>query len=163
MGMENNVSLDEIGDVIFTYIQSNSDDFIINAEENSDRYYMDDLSFGNLIKDTLTLGIKIGLDKMELSRALLFATPMTTTLAASFISAEGAKQVSYSDPLILDLDGDGIETTTVENGVYFDHGVDGFKELSAWVGEDDGILVLDKNNNGIIDDGSEISRGKIAA
>ncbi len=81
---------------------------------------------------------------------------MAQELADTFTAAEGAKQVSYSDPLILDLDGDGIETTTLENGVYFDHAVDGFKELSAWVGEDDGMLVLDKNQNGIIDDGSEI-------
>lgn len=59
-------------------------------------------------------------------------------------------------PLLLDLDGDGIETTTVEEGVYFDHDLDGVAELSAWVGPDDGILAYDKNNNGVIDDATEI-------
>lgn len=44
------------------------------------------------------------------------------------------------DPLLIDLDGDGIETTTIENGVYFDHENDGFAESSSWVGEDDGIV-----------------------
>ncbi len=60
------------------------------------------------------------------------------------------------DPLLVDLDGDGIETTSLQNGVFFDHENDGFAENSCWVGADDGILVLDKNNNGIIDNGSEL-------
>jgi hypothetical protein len=29
-------------------------------------------------------------------------------------------------------------------------------ELFGWVGKDDGLLVFDKNNNGKIDDGSEL-------
>ncbi len=29
-------------------------------------------------------------------------------------------------PLVVDLDGDGVETTTVENGVYFDQDNNGF-------------------------------------
>jgi Ca2+-binding EF-hand superfamily protein len=31
-----------------------------------------------------------------------------------------------------------------------------FAEQSGWVGKDDGLLVFDKNNNGKIDDGSEL-------
>ncbi len=38
-----------------------------------------------------------------------------------------------SPPLLIDLDGDGIETTTIKNGVYFDHENDGFAESSSWV------------------------------
>ncbi len=57
---------------------------------------------------------------------------------------------------MLDLDGDGIETTKVENGIYFDKDVNGFAELSSWVAEDDGILVLDRNQNGTIDNGTEL-------
>lgn len=34
------------------------------------------------------------------------------------------------DPLLIDLDGNGIETTSVENGVYFDQENDGFDALS---------------------------------
>jgi len=62
----------------------------------------------------------------------------------------------WRDPLLVDLDGDGIETTTVQNGTYFDHGNDGFAESSAWVGSDDGVLAFDKNNDGVINDGGEI-------
>ena len=58
--------------------------------------------------------------------------------------------------MILDLDGDGIETTGLQNGFMMDHQSDGFAELSSWVDTDDGIIVHDKNNNGIIDNGNEI-------
>jgi hypothetical protein len=40
--------------------------------------------------------------------------------------------------------------------VYFDHDNNSFAEQSGWVGKDDGLLVFDKNNNGKIDDGSEL-------
>lgn len=60
------------------------------------------------------------------------------------------------DPIVFDIDSDGVETTTIENGTYFDHAGDGFAEQSAWVGNDDGILVTDTNSNLVIDNGSEL-------
>ncbi|MEQ6342247.1 MAG: calcium-binding protein [Gammaproteobacteria bacterium] len=62
------------------------------------------------------------------------------------------------DPLALDLDGDGIETVA-ENGyqgVLFDHNGDGVKTATGWVGADDGLLVWDRNGNGMIDNGAEL-------
>ena len=61
-----------------------------------------------------------------------------------------------TSPLILDLDGDGVETTSVANGIYFDHDGNGFAEKSGWVGKDDGLLVRDINGNGQIDNGTEL-------
>ena len=58
------------------------------------------------------------------------------------------------DPIVLDIDGNGIKIA--DNGVYFDYGGDGFAEATAWISGDDGLLVTDKNNNGIIDDSTEI-------
>ncbi|WP_150049244.1 calcium-binding protein [Methylomonas rhizoryzae] len=62
------------------------------------------------------------------------------------------------DPLTLDLDGDGLETTGIDtaNPVYFDHDADGIKTSTGWVGANDGFLVLDKNGNGTIDNGREL-------
>ena len=60
------------------------------------------------------------------------------------------------DPVLIDLNGDGIKTTSVDKGAYFDHENDGFEELSAWVDDNDGILIIDKNNNKKIDGGNEI-------
>ena len=61
-----------------------------------------------------------------------------------------------STPIILDLDGDGIETISKSNGVAFDIDADGDKDTTGWVGADDGLLVFDKNNDGIINDASEL-------
>ncbi len=59
-------------------------------------------------------------------------------------------------PIILDLDGDGIETTSVGSGTQFDHASDGFSEKTGWVAKDDGLLVRDLNGNGRIDSGREL-------
>ena len=62
------------------------------------------------------------------------------------------------DPLVLDLDGDGIETVGIQPGaaVLFDHNADGIKTGSGWVKADDGILVLDLDGNGQIETGREL-------
>jgi Ca2+-binding RTX toxin-like protein len=59
-------------------------------------------------------------------------------------------------PIILDLDGDGVETLAVNAGIHFDHGNDGLAEQTGWVGKDDGLLVRDLNGNGKIDSGLEL-------
>ncbi|MGI0117605.1 calcium-binding protein [Zooshikella sp. RANM57] len=61
-----------------------------------------------------------------------------------------------ASPIILDLDGDGVETVGLEENIYFDHDGDGFKELSGFVGKDDGFLVNDLNNDGQISSGAEL-------
>jgi len=60
------------------------------------------------------------------------------------------------DPIILDLDDDGIETTTVEKGVRFDIDGDGVKEKSVFVTGGDGFLSLYPNQNDRIDSGKEL-------
>ena len=60
------------------------------------------------------------------------------------------------DPLVLDLDGDGIETLPADGSVLFDHNSDGIKTATGWVAPDDGIVVLDRNGNGTIDTGLEL-------
>ena len=59
-------------------------------------------------------------------------------------------------PVIVDLDGDGVETTPASGAAYFDHNGDGFAERTGWVAADDGLLVLDRNGNGRIDTGREL-------
>ena len=61
-----------------------------------------------------------------------------------------------ASPIVLDLNKNGITSTKLDNTVYFDHDNNGFKEATAWVEKDDGLLALDKNGNGKIDNGSEL-------
>jgi RTX calcium-binding nonapeptide repeat (4 copies) len=60
------------------------------------------------------------------------------------------------DPIVFDLDGDGIETVGWKAGVKFDGNADGIKTTTGWVGKDDGMLVWDRNGNGKIDSGREL-------
>jgi VCBS repeat-containing protein len=68
----------------------------------------------------------------------------------------GRDWVLPRDPLVLDLDGDGIELTGSSNSVLFDHNADGVAAGTQWVRPDDGILVRDINGNGLIDSGREL-------
>ena len=77
-------------------------------------------------------------------------------LKDNFTTAEEQMPAFDPDPMILDLDGDGIETTTLENGVYFDHDNNGFAENMAWAGADDGLIVNDINADGVINNGGEV-------
>ncbi|WP_024850844.1 calcium-binding protein [Hydrogenovibrio kuenenii] len=61
-----------------------------------------------------------------------------------------------ASPLVLDLDGDGVETVGLDANIHFDHAGDGFNELSGFVGADDGLLVWDRNGDGEINSGSEL-------
>ena len=64
--------------------------------------------------------------------------------------------IKYADPLVLDLNGDGLDLTSAENGAIFDINADGIQDRTGWVQGDDALLVLDRNDNGKIDDGSEL-------
>ena len=65
-----------------------------------------------------------------------------------------ARNTRY-DPLILDLDGDGFNVETKENGTNFDLDKNGLAEKINWTRKD-GILCLDLNGNGKVDNGGEV-------
>ena len=60
------------------------------------------------------------------------------------------------DPLVLDLDGDGLELISANGTVFFDHNADGIKTGTGWAAPNDGLLVRDLNGNGTIDSGREL-------
>ena len=83
------------------------------------------------------------------------------TLAAAVTRyAVGMDWAKNTDPLVIDLDGDGIETTEIATTqVYFDVDGDLFAERTGWLSGDDGFLVRDLNGNGRIDNISEMFGG----
>lgn len=69
----------------------------------------------------------------------------------------------YQRPIILDLDGDGVEIS-LSQGATFDYDGDGYFEETSWASPDDGFLVIDLNADGTrgagdgqIDQGREIA------
>jgi hypothetical protein len=80
-----------------------------------------------------------------------------TAAAAATRFAKALSWYVGGDPLILDLTGQGLETTSLQGSpVHFDLNNDFFAERTGWLGADDGFLVYDKNGNGVIDDASEM-------
>jgi hypothetical protein len=63
-----------------------------------------------------------------------------------------------SSPIIVDTAGDGYQLTDVQHGVLFDLDCDGQTERVAWTraDADDAFLVMDRNGNGVIDNGCEL-------
>jgi hypothetical protein len=57
---------------------------------------------------------------------------------------------------MLDLNGDGVQTLAQSAGVKFDLLADGTPVQSGWVSPQDGLLALDRNHDGRINDGSEL-------
>jgi VCBS repeat-containing protein len=61
------------------------------------------------------------------------------------------------DPLVLDLDSDGkIELLSEANGIFYDFNQDGFSEKTGWVTAQDGMLVFDKDGDGLIEGAPEM-------
>ncbi len=66
--------------------------------------------------------------------------------------------VGVTSPIILDLDGDGIETLNVsQSNAKFDLDGDGLADDTSWIGASDAFLFLDRDRNGTMSGIEEIS------
>jgi serine-aspartate repeat-containing protein C/D/E len=67
----------------------------------------------------------------------------------------------YHSPIALDLNGDGVKSLSVEAGVTFDLLNTGSKQNIGWIDSRDGLLAVDTNGNGAIDNGNELFGGGV--
>ena len=105
------------------------------------------LTINNYIKDNNDLKITLSGDEDE--------DPLPTTPENTGTGSGGSG--NYSSPLVLDLNANGITSEFIYNtDTHFDMNQDGFKEKIAWIESGDGLLTLDKNQDGIVNDGSEL-------
>jgi Ca2+-binding RTX toxin-like protein len=74
-----------------------------------------------------------------------------------FTDAIANQFIRNIDPIILDLDGDGIEfVSSTDITIFFDMDGDGRRERTGWITADDGFLALDANRNGKVDNIDEL-------
>ena len=68
-------------------------------------------------------------------------------------------------PLVLNFhpDQDFIATYSVGAEIYFDHDADGQKERTGWIKRSAGLLVLDRNGDGVISNGNVLSNSEVVA
>ncbi|MBA3240975.1 MAG: hypothetical protein H0T60_07080 [Acidobacteria bacterium] len=59
-------------------------------------------------------------------------------------------------PIVIDVLGDGINLTSAADGVMFDITAKGRPKHFSWIRGDDAWLALDRNGNGMIDNGAEL-------
>jgi T1SS-143 domain-containing protein len=59
-------------------------------------------------------------------------------------------------PLVLDLGNNGFDLVGQDHGVLFDMTNDGLKDKTSWVGASDGLLAIDLNHDGIVNNQSEL-------
>ena len=120
-------------------------------------------------------GLVKGAIKDYLNSLISDSHTISTFIQSSFNSLFTAESITSApalprrvDPLTLDLDNDGVELISVNNSTaFFDLDVtpeldsngnptgrylsDGVKEQVGWVNSNDGLLTLDRNNNGTVD------------
>ena len=78
--------------------------------------------------------------------------------AVNSASIAAINWVAPHDPLVLDLDGNGITTSGINPlaPILFDQNADGTKTATGWIAAGEAIVVHDLNNNGTIDSGREL-------
>lgn len=68
----------------------------------------------------------------------------------------GPGPVGDVDPVVLNFQKEAVSTDVNYSFSYFDYNGDGFAENTAWISMGQGLLVLDRNGDGEINDGGEL-------
>ena len=88
--------------------------------------------------------------------ALLAQLDALSTAAVNEMSNAQYNAYFAVTPIVLDLDGHGVNTLAAAQGVNFDLMGTGTAQLTGWVTSTEGLLAVDLNHDGKINDGTEL-------
>lgn len=131
-------------------IQATLDSSIQMMKDTMKNYGGANPKYGDLLKmvDDLNTQVKAALQSDDYTQAQKDAiVDKVTEFSKTFRTFD----MGYHDPLVIDLDGDGVETVsprTIEGFDIFDG--TGMSGDHGWIGGDDAFLAIDKNADGII-------------
>jgi hypothetical protein len=98
-----------------------------------------------------------GLDQViGVSLTALQTVALHANTGFALASSAGLMTAARLTPIALDLDGNGVRTLPASVGAVYDVNADGVSERVGWLSATDAWLALDRNGNGLIDDGSEL-------
>ena len=93
-------------------------------------------------------------DKDAIDRATLIGA----LGGAQRIALAGERTVSLAAPVVLDLDGKGVQTIArAPGGIRYDLDGDGLADLTSWIGATEGFLFLDRDGNNTVTNAGEFS------
>ena len=93
---------------------------------------------------------------LSTAQVAALSTRGLTALQVSALSVSAKQAYDTYTPIVLDLNGDGISTLAMANGVQFDLLATGKPVQTGWVAPTDGLLVRDLNADGTINNGTEL-------
>lgn len=107
------------------------------------------------LEEELTTFAAAGIIRTADGREIDFTVDLSMSRSfASHKQTEVRAGDALIDPLVLNFDGTAAQLT--QTRFHFDLDVDGSQEEIAFVQPGSGLLALDRNNNGAVDDGSEL-------
>lgn len=106
--------------------------------------------------ENLSLTAEAGGRQLSIDTTKVSISLSVTSVAATIRGGRAGPGRPPEDPLVFDLDGNGVDLTTVDKGVFWDLNGDAKPEQIAWIKGGDALLALDRNGNGRIDDGTEL-------
>ncbi len=102
---------------------------------------------------------------LESSAGTFLQASLSTSFSRVDVSVNGA-QISgtaviaisnvITDPLVLDLNGDGIDLKSADEGIAFDMNGDGVKTDMGFIRGDDAFLFIDSHGDGLVHDGGQL-------
>ncbi|MDC8774586.1 heme utilization protein, partial [Paucibacter sp. hw8] len=97
-----------------------------------------------------------GFDTEDLAKLNMNQVVAFTTEALSAMTASQLDGLYLATPIMLDLNGNGVQTLSAEQGVSFDLNGTGAAHKYGWATGGDGLLAMDRNGDGVINSGAEL-------